>query len=378
MSEQPLDAPEYETMNLLNYGTEPDLVAAAVTHAQAALPQWTPRAGNTEVVLMEALSIILGVEVMAIQMLPAQVLEQLMTLYGVTRDPGRSAVGRVRFTVTNAAPIQTVPAGTRLRFSLVATGETIDLLTQEPLQLLTSERTSGVVSVSTELPGIKANGLPVGTPLDVVDNYPFIETAMVETPLDRGTGVETDSAFYSRAASVLSRLTSTLVLPEHFQYMAVSHAHIGRARVLDLFNPAAPGTVSPGHVTIALTDPNGEPLTAEEVADMAGEMKSQCLASLSLHLIDPTYTTVDLNLTVKASYGFTEQQVRDSVQATLAAWLHPMAWDWAPQVSQYAIVSRVASAAGVAEVQSAPMTKQLTGHAPLPRLGTVNLTVTMP
>lgn len=378
MSEQPLDAPEYETMNLLNYGSEPDLVAAAVTHAQAALPQWTPRAGNTEVVLMEALAIILGVEVMAIQMLPAQVLEQLMTLYGVTRDPGRSATGRVRFTVTNAAPIQTIPTGTRLRFSLDSTSETIDILTLEPLQLITTEQTSGVVSVSTELPGINANGLPVGMPLDVVDNYPFIEMAVVEESLERGTGIETDSAFYSRAASVLSRLTSTLVLPEHFQYMAVSHAHIGRARVLDLFNPAAPGVVSPGHVTIALTDPNGEPLTAEEVAEMAGAMKAQCLASLTLHLIDPTYTELDLNVTVKASYGFTSQQVQDSVLATLSSWLHPMAWDWEPQVSQYAIVSRVASAAGVAEVQSAPMTKPLAGNAPLPRLGKVTVTVNMP
>lgn len=378
MSTQPIDAPEYETMNLLNYGTEPDLVAAATTHAQAALPQWTPRVGNTEVVLMESLSIILGVEVMAIQQLPEQVLEQLMKLYGVTRDPGRPATGRVRFTVTGSAPLQVIPAGTRLRHTLAATSETVDFLTTEPLRLVTTEQLSGVVSVSTELPGIKANGLPAGTSLDVVDNMPYIETAVVTEAFQRGTGIETDTAFYSRAASVLSRLTSTLVLPEHFQYMAVSHANVGRARVLDLLNPAAPEATSPGHVTIALTDPNGNPLPEEEVADLEGEMKSQCLASLTLHLIEPTYTTVDLNVTVRASYGFTAEQVRESVQAVLAGWLHPMSWDWEPQVSQYAIVSKVATAAGVGEVQSAPMTKPLPGLAPLPRLGNVNVTVNLP
>lgn len=373
-----VDTPEYETMNLLNYGTEPDLVAAGIAYAQAAIPQWQPRVGNTELVLMEALALKLGVEVMAIQMLPEQILEQLMTLYGVTRDPGLPSAGKVRFTVTNSAPMQEIPAGTRLRYTLGATMETLDFVTQEPLTLLTSEQLTGVVSVLSELPGVRSNGLPTGTALDVVDNLSFIETAVLAETMGRGVDVETDAQFYSRAASVLSRLTSTLVLPEHFQYAAVATPGIGRARVLDLHNPAAPTVQSAGHVTIAVADIQGEPLDEVARAELAGDLKAQALASLTLHLIDPTYTTVDLAVKVKASFGFTAAQVEESVRAILSGWLNPASWDWSSEVGQYAVVSKVASAAGVAEILSVPATTKLAGTAPLPRLGKLTVTVTLP
>jgi uncharacterized phage protein gp47/JayE len=376
MAEIQNDIPEYEALKLLNFGTEPDLVNAGVAYATAVLPEWQPRAGNTEMVLMEALAVMLGPEILAVQMLPGQIIEQLMTLYGVTREDGNPVTGRVHVNVTNSAPIQVIPAGTRLRLTLAETAETVDFLTTDELQIITSESLTGQVDVYAEFLGTVGNFTPADTVLDMVDSLPFVESVKTATVLSGGAGPENDSIFQGRAAATLARLTSTLVLPESFQYAAASRPEVGRAKVFDLYDPANP-TVDPavGHVTVAVASQDGTALAPAVTAEIGYWLTNQALASLQVHVIDPTYTVVGLAVTVKPSFGFTTAQVQESVEAALRAWLDPRTWDWNPVIGQYAIVAKVAAAAGVAEVTAAPANIPLAGKAPLPTVGTVTVTV---
>lgn len=375
MSEQPMDAPEYETLDLLESGAEPDLVDAAVAYMEVALPGWDPRAGNTEIVLLEGLAMMLGVEVLALQQAPSQVLEQLLQLYGVPRHPGTGATIRVQFSVTGSAPIQTIPLGTRLRYESEETDETFDFLTTEPVEILTSETLVGVASVQAELIGSEVNGLPAGTELELVGNLYFVESAITITDVINGADEEEDDSYYARASSVLSRLTSTLVLPEHFQYAATSVSGIGRARVLDLYNPSTPGVEAPGHVTVAVADAQGEPLAPVVATDLHAMLEQQALASLVIHVIEPSYTTVDVAVTVRPAPGFNSAQVTEAVTAALQEWVNPGTWDWSSEVGEYALVSVIGAVPAVQVIMSAPATVPLPGLAPLPRLGTVTVTV---
>ncbi|QEQ94145.1 baseplate J protein [Arthrobacter phage Mordred] len=370
------DVPEYEALNLLNYGTEPDLVAAATAYAMAALPEWQPRAGNTEMVLMESLAVMLGPEILAIQMLPGQIVEQLMKLYGVARNPGAPVIGRVQFTVTNSSPTQTIPAGTRLRLPIAGTGETVDFFTKDELNIITSESYTGQVDIYAEYLGTVGNATPAGTTLDVADILSFVESVVTVGVLSGGLGLEADQEFQGRASATLARLTSTLVLPESFQFAAASRPEVGRAKVFDLYNPAQP-LVNPavGFVTVAVADANGAALPGSVTSEIASWLAGQALASLKVSVIDPTFTTVNVTVSVKASPGFTVSQVQANVTAALSAWLNAKTWDWNPVVGQYAIVAKVAAAAGVAEVTSAPANIALAGKAPLPTLGTVTVNV---
>lgn len=372
----PKDVPEMENLRLLNYGTEPDLVAAAQAHAMAALPEWEPRTGNTEMVLMESLAVMLGPEILAILMLPGRIVEQLMKSYGVVRGEGAPVRGRVQFTVTNSRPTQVIPAGTRLRLRLNSTGETVDFFTDEELTIIVSDSTTGQVDVTAELLGVAGNFTPDATALDVVDQLPFVESAVTVGVLTGGEGPELDSAFQGRASATLARITSTLVLPESFQYAAAATPGVGRAKVYDLYNPATPSTPKAvGHVTVAVAGTDGNALDAGTMTDLETEMTNQALASLSIHVIAPTYTTVNIAVTVKASFGFTAAQVQESVKAVLAAWISPTTWEWGSVVRQYEIIAKVYAAPGVGEVTVAPADIALAGKAPLPRLGTVTVTV---
>ncbi len=379
MTEQPFssDAPEFEYVRLLDFGTESDLVDIGTAYASTALPEWTPRAGNTEMVLMESLALMLGVEVLAVQQVPNMVVESLMGLYGITRDDGGESTGRVAFTVTDSNPTQIIPAGTRLRYYAAATGETLDVLTVEQVSIITSETLTGQVDVVAEIAGVSPNGTTVGTPLDVVDALlPFVESVEVVTAFAGGSGVESDDSYYGRAAAALARLTSTLVSPDSFTYAALSQPGVGRAKVFDLYNPADPNVTSPGHITLAVADMAGAALSVPDMDEMEQFLESQALASLAVHVIAPTYTTVNLSVTVRAEPGYTTADVQASVQSALAAWINPLSWDWSPAVTQYGLIAILASAAGVRAITTVPADIALAGKAPLPILGTVTVTVT--
>ncbi|QKY79796.1 baseplate J protein [Arthrobacter phage Bumble] len=375
MAERP-DVPDYQYLELLDTGTEPDLVAAAVARMASAIPEWVPREGNTELVLLEGLALMLGPEIMALRMVEYAMTERLMGLYGVTRDPGLPASGRAAFTVTLSAPIQTIPAGTIVRFHVEGTGETVDLATVEELRIVTSEGLTRDVAVAATDTGITGNGAPAGTELEVVGVYPFIDSVELSAPLSGGAAPEDDASFMSRASALLGRQVSTLVLPEHFQYAALSRPEVGRAKVLDLYNPAAPGSSAPGHVSVAVAAVDGTALTAGQRTEIENALEEQALASIAVHAISPTYTAVNLAVSVRAAYGADLAVVKAAVEASLREWLSPATWDWLPSVGQYAIVSRVASVPGVAEVLTVPAAVALPGAAPLPTPGTITATVT--
>jgi hypothetical protein len=369
------DVPELETLRLMQSGTEVDLVDAAVTHIQSVMPEWVPRGGNTELVLLEALAIMLGPEILSLQLVGPRVTEQLVGLMGTVRSEGVEARGRVEFTVTNSNPVQVIPAGTRLRLALDTSIETVDLFTTEDLSIITSETLTGQVNVIADRIGSMPNGSPNGAPLAVVDNLPFIESAALAAALLGGLDEEDDDVFNGRAAATLARQNSTLVHPEQFQYAALSRVGIGRALTLDNYDPAAPGVTTYGHVTVAVADLEGQAVGEPTMTETRNDLAEQALASLSIHVIAPTYTPVDIAVTVKAMPGWAPADVEASVTAALTAWINPLTWAWEDAATQFEIVTIVGNAPGVREVTAAPATITLTGVAPLPTLGDITVTV---
>lgn len=372
---QPLDVPEMETLRLMSYGTEVDLVAAGVANILAVMPEWVPRGGNTEMVLLESLAVMLGPEILSLQLLGPRVVEQVMGLLAVTRSPGLPARGRVSFWVTGSSPTQVIPAGTRLRMLVDASVESVDLFTTEELSIVVSESNVGEVNVVLDRLGSLVNGTPMGIPLAVVDNLPFIESVETASSLTGGADTESDDVFFSRAASVLARFNSTLVHPEQFEYAALSQPGIGRALTLDNYDPAAPGDTSYGHVTVAVAGMDGLAVDATVMEQIRVILAGQALASLTIHVIEPTYTTLVFGVGVKAKAGWTEEQVINSVTAAITAWVTPLTWVWDDTATQFETVAVVANAAGVREVVAAGADQPLAGVAPLPQLGSIDVTL---
>lgn len=368
------DIPEVESLNLLEFGGEQALVDTAIQHAQVALPEWTPRASSTEVVLIESLALIMGVEALALQSVGVEIVEQLMSLYGVERHEGFLAEGQVRFQVSGSEPIQVIPAGTRLRYELEDSDETVDFLTVEDATVITSETLFGTAAIEADEPGIEANNIPAGAELELVDQLTFVDLVMVSMDTHGGEGEESDESFQARAAAVLSRMNSTLVIPDNFTAAALSDPRVGRALTLDLYNPGAtPKTPVAGHVTVAMLGAGGTVLDPAVMEEIRAVLSRQALASLIIHAIQPTFTTVDITCTVTRAPGYFESDVRAQIQQGLEEWLSPANWDWSPTVDQYALIAQLYDVPAVASVQSVNSTVALSGDAPLPQLGMVTV-----
>lgn len=368
------DIPEVESLNLLEYGGEQDLVNTAIAHAQMALPEWQPRESNTEVVLLESLALIMGVEALALQVVPSHIVEQLMGLYGVIRHSGFLAEGRAQFQVAASAPLQIIPKGTRLRYTLEDTEETVDFLTVEAVEIATAETLYGSVAIEAEESGIEANGIPAGATLELVDLLTFVDEVKVSSTTTGGETDEDDESFNQRAAAILSRMNSTLVIPDNFTSAALSDPRVSRALTLDLYNPAgSPKSPVPGHITVALVGDDGMPLSAAIMAEIQDDLEYQALASLNVHVIAPTITTVNITCTVKLATGHLPATATQDITAGLKAWLDPNAWNWAPAIEQNAIIGKLYEFPSVSSVVSVNATIPLPGDAPLPNLGTVTV-----
>ena len=128
-------------------------------------------------------------------------------------------------------------------------------------------------------------------------------------------------------------------------------------------------------MTLAVTDNEGLPLTPRERPALEKWLQDQAMASLQVHVIDATYTTITPTVVVEAAPGATLSVVETAVREQLARWLSPVTWDWWPEITPYDYVAALDDVAGVARVITVPEKVTLTGKAPLPKLGAVTVTV---
>ncbi|KWW97391.1 Phage baseplate (plasmid) [Carbonactinospora thermoautotrophica] len=370
------DTPGYVDLALYD-ADEQELVSRALADATLKLPGWVPREGNTEVVLIESLALIVGELVYAINRVPATVLEGVLALYGLQRDPGKPTTGRVRFTLSDMLG-HMIPAGTRLRATVAATGETVDLETVEPLEVLFGA-TSGEVDVTGVEVGDAGNGIAAGTVLELVDAVPYVDRVELVTALAGGADPEPDDAYYGRGSALLSRLVSTLVLPSHFTAAALAHTSVKRAMTIDLYDPGQAGNPGDhqGHVTVAVADANGNPLSSSVKNEVEASLTAKALAGLRVHVVDPTITTVDVTVTITVT-GTDTAGVQTAVADAIRGYLSPSTWAWGGTVHRNELISlidRVEGVGRVVDITTPAGDVALAGVAPLAQAGTVTVNV---
>lgn len=376
MSETSPDAVGLIDLTLLDLDAQ-ELTDQAITDATTKLPEWVPREGHTEVVLLESQALITAELVYAVNRLPGAVLDSLLALYGLERDPGTPAVGAVTFT-TSAATDVLVPAGTRLRLIYDQGDASVDLLTDA--DLLIAAGTGAAATAVTAVENTAAiNGLTGD--LELVDSLVAIDTVTLADPVAGGVDPEDTPAYQARGANLFRRLVSTLVLPEHFTAAALEEPAVARATTVDLYNPDAdpagvPGD-HPGHVTVAAAGTAGTPLTPEAATTLTASLEGKALASLEVHVIAPTVTDVDVTATITTAPGHVPAEVEAAAATAVAEYLTPDSWAWGDAVYRnelIALLDRVAGVDRVVDLTAPAADVQLAGVAPLARAGVVTIT----
>ena len=299
------DLTEYIDLALVDLDQQ-DLFDAALVLARTAFPEWQPREGNIEVVLMETLAEMVSETVYSINRLPGAVTEVLLSMYGIERDAGDAPTTTLTFYM-NGTLGYTIPAGTSVSIAVSEDVEPVVFETDGELVIPAGQATGTIGATGTtytaDVNGVAANTLVETNEMLIYVDY--IKTASVVTG---GRDEEDDDSYLSRGVQRFQRLTDTLMLPKHFTAAAMEQEYVELATTLDNYNPAGDGDNNGpvgndvGHVTVAVYG-DGENVSAPNKALLQSYFDTNSLTALEVHIINPTLNTVNVTATVVRSSG---------------------------------------------------------------------------
>ena len=343
------DVPEYAGFDLVPSATEEEILDAAIQRVENALPEWTPRPGNTEVVLLEAMSMLLGLELVAINDVPDVVFERLLALHKITRSPGQYATATATFTVGSTEPVYTIPTGVTLRLLNPDTGEDMEFETTEAREIVVAEGRSATIAIRATEYGAQVNGVAAGAPLEVVDALPFVDSVRLGSIVLGGEDEEDDDSLFNRGAARMARMTSTIVLADQFSLAAIEDERVARAFAQSLADPARPGVEAPGHVTVTVLGYAGELETGDRES-IRQALAAQAVAGLKIHVVPPDVTDLSVEVDVIVNSGAVTADVLAAVEHRVTRYLTPLEWDWSEKVYRNVLVAHAAAVPGVARV----------------------------
>jgi hypothetical protein len=374
------------------------------------IPDWNPRPGNVESILLESTGQI-GAEVVD---QASQVPPVIFSYYGqwhlgIGLREATPAISTVEITFDDGFGAS-VPEG-----SLLAApnpdGESY--VFQTDAEVRSDDPTPIATTVTALEVGAAANGCEGAC--ELIDAIDGVATTTMIAPAIGGADEEDQDAYLDRLADALTILAPRPILPADHATLARQIPEVGRAVAVDLLQPpASSGGVNTstlsGHVhpwgpepngatnvprcvTVAVTAADG---TAPSTALMQSVMNALDAArevNFLEYVVPPTYTTIDVQAVVVTYPGYVPAEVAEAAQDMMRQWLDPMAWGaeeigeaqgWSRQTVArvYEAIDYLNRADGVQYVESVQIRKAggtfaatdipLTGVAPLPLVGNVS------
>lgn len=381
--------------------TDPDALATlAFDHLQDEIPGWVPNDGNLETILIES-NAQMAAEVRDVaSAVPTSIFRRLGELHGIEPLEATSASVVTTWTMINNAGY-TIAAGTFVGIRTAGDVLVPFAVTQDYVINPGSNSRNDILVIAVN-PGESSSGLgaPAG-PVELITARADVTSITQNAITTGGVDAETDDEYLDRFTQRLRLLSPRPILPTDFALLAQDNAAVERALALDGYNPVGGTFGNERMVAVAVVDAAGEPLSAPVKAAIDAALQAEREITFVVNMIDPTYTTIDVNVALKARAGYQLSDVETRVEAELASYLSPANWGyqeaqgdtgepvlWAQTstVRWLELVALVNNVAGVDYVTTltqrtgaaafAAADIALTGAAPLTRPGVMNATVT--
>lgn len=367
------DFTRYTDLRLLDKDPE-DIYEAGKLVMQTRNPEWVPEESNLEVMLMQAMSMLVAEAIYSLNQLPKIQVQAQLALLGVERNAGTPPTTTVQFETVGTAGL-VIPAGTTVVLTL-ETGDIFNFETDIELTIPEDSSTGTVAATSVDY-GSEANGTPSGTTLDMLADTIDIFEVTTASEVVNGTDAESDDAWLERGIQRLQRLTETLVVPQHFINYALENAVVARCTAIDAYEPPSgtPGADG-GHMTLVVYG-TAAALTTEQKTVLQEEIEAISAANLVIHIIDPSIETVAVTVAVKKIAEYEEAAVTANIEAALEDYLSTQSWPWEQYVRYNELITLISNVEGVDYVNAltAPATDvDLGDTATLTTPGTITIT----
>lgn len=354
------------------------LADGAIANLQAAWPAWVPVDSHMEVVLIEAMALLAQNAAEVAARMPSAALRAYGTkILGVGYSAGTPASTTVTFGLADLLP-HTIPSGTQIIIDGFAFQTVGDVSTP-------GAATITPVTVQATDVGVAQNGL-TGATTSGLTTAPWVSSITVLATTAGGSEPEDDAAYQERLSRRLILQALTLITLRDYELWALETPGVGRAQAI---------TTAARAVSVALTDAAGVAASAGVKAAVLASYAGLGEANMTITMVDPTTTTVNIVTTVKAYPGFLAADVQARVVSALQAFLSPANWGSPPASTGTApatwsneatvrlnkIIEVIGAVTGVNYVTSVTINGSaadlaLTGTFPLTAVGTMTVTVT--
>lgn len=365
--------------------TDPDvIVAAALDALTKRVEGFEPREAHLEVQLLEVISRLNAETRFLGQSVPDSIWKSFgTTLVQVPPVESEHATTVSSWTTVDPAGY-TIEDRTTVAFRIAG-----DQLV--PFQVVGDHVIAPGLTTATDIPlravepGVNQNGFGPG-PLELVDALAFVRSVKADRITSGGVDSETDAEYFGRLKAEMTLLTPRFVLASDAAVLARRISGVHRALGVDNYNPVTLTSDNEKMITVAVVDQNGLELSAEKRAEVQTYLNSMREINFVVHVISPTYSTINTDFTVRSLPGFDPDSVASRVREALAQYLNPASWaggnlnppQWRTDdnVVRYLEVAQVVNQTeGVHYVQSLTVNGgtvdvPLTGVASLPVIGT--------
>lgn len=307
-------------------------------------------------------------------------LDRIVALLGLTRFDENAASGWLRFYGTEGS---TVTLG-----SQVSSEDGIVYQT-------TTEYTIGVGETYVDVPAVCLTTGALGNKgrgeiTQLLQAIPGITSVTNLAAFTGGRSAETDAELRDRARARISVLAiSTADSYEQLALFAANsfcfddsgdpwvripcdgstpQAHLLRAK-------AEPRWNGRGTVKVHLVGTEAESIPAGLQSFVEDFIQERVNITTEVTVAPATFVQVDVTCIITPRIGYTEEQVRQNVEAALAAYLDWTTWEWGQEVLRSDLISVIEGTEGVYDVDiTTPNSNVQLGTCELPRFGTLTVT----
>jgi len=366
-------------------------------YISAQAPNWLPQEGNLDVWIVRAVSS----QAAENRNIASDVQDNIFryfgaNLVGVQPIDATPANGTTTWTMVDSLG-HTIPAGTLVGVpDQVGNIQSFYVMYDVVVPAGNTATSAGQVVIHAVVPGTSGSALGgAGSQVVLIDVLDYVQSIVLTAPTAGGVDDETDSVYLDRLVRKLQNLSQRPILARDFSSMTLdADVAVYRAVTIDGYNPATSTYNNERMVAVAAVTTLGQPVSAQVKTNIDTYLQANRELNFVVNVIDPTYTTINIVVTVVNTTGYTNAAVDDAITGSIHGFLDPVFWGqdptlqsgtagrtWVETPTLYYndMISAISSTIGVARVNSltlngAAANVALTTPAALTQVGTITIT----
>jgi len=188
-----------------------------------------------------------------------------------------------------------------------------------------------------------------GTEMTSLTAIPRVASVVLATDLDGGSEAESDTTYFTRASSILGRMTSALVTTRQIaQYIASDPEFSYAYRVNAIDNCSSSRTLNQaGQVLVVMAKlgaTNDLQIDSTALTAVEDGLSDLVHPALTVNADNAFLATVNVSVTVAANANVAEAAVRTGIDNALQAYLSADTWDWSQTIRRNEIMTVVRNA----------------------------------